>query len=445
MTGKSPLKNILKTSLPAVIDLSASTFMWTFESILIGRISSAAFGGHGMAVQIIVVVLTLLLTFIVGSSIIINRYIGANDNVEANHILSQALILGFGMASLIAFMWYFGAAAIFGLIRDGGSGARESGISYLRTVSFFAPLILTNFVALGIIRGAGDTRAAMCINLSVVALNFILAPILIFGLMGAPRLEVRGAALAMGISHSLGSFATFYFLRSKKLSLFLSLRELTTPNLRTFKRLFRAGIPTTVEQMVWAVGQLIVSGFAAVLGVKFLATHQALLRIQSILSMLYLGFSLGAMTLVGKDIGADDRQAALKTAFAANRIVFFFAFFVFVLLTIFSRPLISIFTDDPEVLAIGGRIMIVFALVQVPKALDGVLIGNLRAVGDLKWLMIVTFVSVLILEMGVNWVLVFGLDFSLMTLWVVHLVDEFLRSATNFWRFKHGKWKVNHF
>ena len=66
--------------------------------------------------------------------------------------------------------------------------------------------MLTNFVALGIIRGAGETRLAMFVNLSVVLLNALLAPILIFGLLGFPRLEVRGAALAMGIAHSLGFF-----------------------------------------------------------------------------------------------------------------------------------------------------------------------------------------------------------------------------------------------
>ena len=442
MSAKSPLLNVLKTSLPAVIDLSASTFMWTFESILIGRISAAAFGGHGMAVQIIVVVLTLLLTFIVGSSVIINRYLGADDKWQANHILSQALILGFAMACLIALLWYFGASWIFALIKETGMGARQAGISYLKTVARFAPLILTNFVVLGIIRGTGETRHAMMINLSVVSLNFILAPILIFGWLGIPALGVRGAALAMGFAHTLGSMATFYLLRSGKSVLFLSFKELTTPNIKTFKRLFKAGLPTTVEQLVWAIGQLVVSGYAAILGVTVLAVHQVLLRIQSILSMFYLGFSLGAMTLVGKNVGADDRQGALKTAFAANGIVFIFAFVVFLLLVIFRNAIVVIFTNDAEVIAMGASVMIMFAFVQIPKALDGVLIGNLRGVGDLQWLMLITLTSVVLLEIGLNWLLVFGFGFSLMTLWAVHFVDEVLRSIINFMRFTKSKWNI---
>lgn len=442
MSEPSPLKNVLKTSLPAVIDLSASTFMWTYEAILIGKISAAAFAGHGMAIQIIVVILTLLLTFVVGSSIIINRYLGAKNYWEANHILGQALMLGIFMAILIALLWFFGAEAIFSLIKDTGGQARVAGVTYLKTLAMFGPLVLTNFIALGIIRGAGETRLAMMVNLSIVTLNFILAPLLIFGLIGLPRLEVRGAAFAMGISHSLGFFATLYLLRSRKSVLFLSFRELTTPNLKTFKRLFQAGIPTTVEQLVWALGQLVVSGYAAVIGIVVLATHQVLLRIQSILSMFYLGFSLGAMTLVGKYLGAADRQGALKTATAANRVAFVFSFFVYVALALFSKPLVAIFTSDPEVVELGRKVMIIFALVQIPKALDGVIIGNLRGVGDLKWLMLVTTASVILFEIGLNWILVFVFNFSLMSLWVVHFGDEILRSLVNYRRFKSGKWKM---
>lgn len=419
--------------------------MWTFEAIMIGKISAAAFGGVGMAVQIMIVVLTLLLTFIVGSSVIINRYLGEKNYWEANHILGQALMLGIAMAILVAIFWYFGAPQLFKLIREGGSEAKEAGIVYLRTVALFAPVVLTNFVALGIIRGAGDTRYAMIINLSVNALNLVLAPILIFGLFGAPRLEVRGAALAMGCAHSLGFLATLYLLRSRKSVLFISFRELTTPNLKTFRRLFNAGVPTTVEQMVWALGQFVVTGIAAHIGIAVLAAHQVFLRIQAILSMFYMGFGIGAMTLVGRNLGADNRLAAEKTALTASGVVAVFAVAVFGIIAISSDSLITLFTSEPQVLEIGAKVIIVFALVQIPKALDGVLIGTLRGAADLQWLMWTTIASVLFLEIGLNLTLGLVFNFSLMALWLVHFGDELLRTAINFWRFKSGKWKFVHF
>ena len=99
MKKTSPLKHILKTSLPAVIDLASQTLMWTVEAIYIGRLSGAALAGHAMAIQVLLVFFAVLLTFVVGSSLIINRYLGEGKNWEANHIFGQAMMLGIFMAA----------------------------------------------------------------------------------------------------------------------------------------------------------------------------------------------------------------------------------------------------------------------------------------------------------------------------------------------------------
>jgi len=448
----SPLKSLLRTALPAVVDLASQTIMWTVESILIGKISAAAFGGVGMALQVIILSITVLITFIVGSTLIITRHLGAGEKEEANHILSQAMILGAVMACLLAVFWYFGATNIFKLIKeDGGGAAEQAGVTYLRTLAIFAPFIITNFIAVGIVRGAGDTQYSMLINLGINGLNLILAPLLIFGLFGLPRLEVRGAALAAGICHTLGFFGTLYLLRSRKSALFLSFREMAQPNLQTFKRLFNAGVPTTIEQLVWAFGQLVVTGFVAQLGVEMLASHQVFLRIQAILSMLYMGFGMGAMTLMGKNLGAANRRLAQHTAEVSSTVMFVSVMAVGLILWFFSRQIMSVFTNDPEVIHTGSFAMLVFALTQVPKAVNYVVVGNLRGAGDLRWLMWMTVASAFLLEIGLNWVIVFGFlrgaqraFLGLLCIWGVQLLDETIRLALYYWRFKGGKWKFLH-
>ena len=106
MSQGTPLKSILKTSLPAVVDLSSQTIMWTIEAILIGQLSAAAFAGVGMANQIVIVIITVLLTFIVGASLIITRLLGAKDQYQANHILGQAMMIGMLVSLVIAVFLY---------------------------------------------------------------------------------------------------------------------------------------------------------------------------------------------------------------------------------------------------------------------------------------------------------------------------------------------------
>ena len=119
MAEKSPLKTILKTSLPAVVDLSSQTIMFTIEAIFIGRIGYAALAGQGMAIQLIVAFLTVLITFIIGSSLIVVRHLGANERWEANHILGQALMISIILSFIFGLTWYFGGIYLFKLIKEG--------------------------------------------------------------------------------------------------------------------------------------------------------------------------------------------------------------------------------------------------------------------------------------------------------------------------------------
>ena len=440
----SPLKHILKTSLPAVIDLASQTLMWTVEAIYIGKLSGAALAGHAMAIQVLLVFFAVLLTFVVGSSLIINRHLGANDSRDANHIFGQAMMLGIFMAIAFAIIWHSGAIHIFKLIKESGNTlAQEAGVTYLRTVSYFAPLLITNFIGVGIIRATGDTHYSMLVNVIVNGLNFLLAPLLIFGLFSLPRMEVQGAAIASGISHSVGFVCTLYLLRSHRLKVFLSFRELVTPKWESFKRLFESGLPTTVEQLTWSLGQLVVTGFVAGMGVTMLTTHAVFIRIQAVLSMVYMGFGLAAMSTMGQTLGASDNALAEKMAHTSHRVMAVCTAIIVTSMLLFSKLLIKIFiTDDVAAIELGQKVMFIFAFAQIPKAMGNVLAGNLRGIGELKWLMWTTLLFVIVFEVGINYIAAFIFGWGLYGIWAIQMTDESIRLGMNYWKFKGGNWRV---
>ena len=454
MRKKPATLSILKTSLPAALDLSSQPVMWLVESVFIGQLSAAALGGVGFALQIILLTSTLLLTFVMGAIILINRSLGSNNRWEANHILGQTIAAGFLFSIPIGLIWYFGSQPLFQLINEDIAGNNRgftvsgirSGIEYLQTVSFFAPVLVTNFIAVGMIRGAGDTHLSMSINVTMNVTNAVLTPILIYGWFGFPQLGVRGAALAMGIAHTLGFCMTLFFLRRKSFTLFLSFREIATPKWKSYKQLFKMGLPTTVEQLVWSAGQLIVTGYVAVLGIQWLAIHQVFLRVQGVLSMFYLGFGLAAMTHVGKNLGADRHSHAEHSGKITHRIVFIFGLIVLVLMIVLSGPLLHIFIPQAERGIIANfafrTVFIIFAIIQVPKAMNTVISGSLRGAGDIQWIMWINIITVMLLEIGTNWAGSFLFGWGLLGIWTVQLVDELLKSNINYLRFRSGKWKL---
>ncbi len=440
-TGTGTLKQVLKTSFPAVIDLSSQTITWLIEAIFLGQLSALALAGVGIAQQFILLTFSILLTFVVGSSIIIVRYLGAKDEWNANHILAQAFLIGLFLSFVIGLFWYFIVPLLLSLIRENGTKTKFYATTYIHTVSFFAPAIITNFISLGILRGVGDTLLTMTINLIVNGLNLALDVLLIFGLLGFPRLEARGAGLAVGIAQSVGLLITLYFLRSRKASVFLAVSEITSPQWSTFKKLFKLGIPTTIEQLVWSTGQIILSFFAARIGVIVLAVHQVFVRIQSVLSMVNWGFAISGMTLVGKSIGAGDNKEAHKNGKMVARVSWINAVVIGALLYIFSESVMAVFTHDAQVITLGKSIMLIFVILQVPKALNTAYSGNLRGAADLAWLMWLAIGAVIMNEIIGAYILSFGLGLGLAGLWLIQILDESERLTLNIWRFNKGNWK----
>ncbi len=438
---RKTVKEIIKTSVPAVLDLSSQTFTWLIEAMFIGHLSTAALAGVGIAQQVIVLTFTVLLTFVMGSSIIVTRYLGARDSWNANHVLAQSLIVGVVLSLIIGVLWYFATPLIFTVIREREPVAQVYAINYITTIAWFAPLIVTNFIALGIMRGAGDTLITMKINLSANLLNLLLDVVLIFGYLGFPRLETTGAGLAVGIAHSAAFIATVLVLRSRKSSLFLPMMEVTRPNFQTFRRLVKVGIPTTVEQMIWSVGQLVMSVYAGWLGIVYLATHQVLVRIQSLLTMIFFGFGIGAMTMVGKNLGADQARQARRTGRLNGLVGFLAAAGIALVLFVFAEPIISVFTNDPAVQDLGISLITVFALIQMPKGANIVYTGSLRGTADLNWLMWLAVASAIGFEIIGSWVLAIPMGFGLFGLWIIQGVDEFTRLSLNYWRFNKGNYR----
>lgn len=438
----STLREILSTSLPAVIDLSSQTVTWLIEAIFIGHLSAAALAGVGMSLQIVLLTLAVVLTFIMGASVIILRYLGANDTWNANHVLGQALMMGTIMSVIIGLIWYFGGTQLMLLIKEEEPVAREFGAQWLKTASYFAPIFIVNFIALGIMRMAGDTMLTMKVNILANSIHLVLLPLLVFGNLGFPRLEATGAALSVGIAHTIGIIFTIYYLRSRKSVLFLSFREYATPNFKTFKRLFALGVPTTVEQLVWAFGQLILSFFAARMGIIPLAVHQVFLRIQSVLTMTFQGFGLASMTLVGKNLGADEEHQALLTGRMAGRVALFAAIFIAGLIMLFQKYIIAAFTSNQQVIIYGGSVILALAILQIPKAVNIVFAGNLRGGADLAWLMWLAIGSVTTFEIFGAYILSFIFNLGLVGLWAIQAVDESVRFSLNYFRFKGKKWKL---
>ena len=414
-----------------------------------GEEGPAGLAAVGSASLIILFTLTILLTTLIGTIIIILRYMGAGDYEEANHYSAQSLLGSLSIGVVIGGIWYLGAGAIFRQFFHASPGVSELGVQYLRILGPFCPIIVINFMATGLLRFSGDTFKSMCTNLTVVAINLLGDYALIFGHWGFPKMGVAGAALASGIGNSVGLIISLSFLFSGRAMIKLSLRHFTDFRLSTIRRITGKGIPVTTEQLVTTGANLIVVRYSMRLGDLAAAAHQAIISFSWISTMFYLGLGTAATMLTGKRLGANDEEMAERAGNVASKISICFGVAFGALLFFCSRGIMRLFLpNNVQAIDIGAGCLKIVAVMQIPKAISIVFSSSLRGAGDVRWLVFVNIVGATIGEVTLARILGLGMfmayrlmDPSLHGIWLGVAIGEAIRAGMNFHRHQRGGWK----
>jgi putative MATE family efflux protein len=448
---KPSFRSILKTSVPILIDLGAQIVMWTIETTLVGHIAVSTLSRYypgtgatgvdaltavGNVVQVILYTCTILLIFVFGASIIIVRLLGAGRKEDADHFLGQTVFTALFPAIGIAVIWYFSAPLIFSTVLGTSTAVTAIGVDYLRVVSWFAPFIIMNFVAIGIVRGAGDTHLSMVTGLLVNAIHLVLAVLLIFGIWKFPELGVRGAALAAGIAHTVGFLFTFSVILRGRSVLKFNWSDFKEVNRHSIVHIVQTGTPITLEQLAWMTGMTVVIGFSNRLAPAAAAGHIIILTFQRIFSMMYQAFGVAALTLVGKRFGAREFRKARQTTRMFAWLVSGVVIVIAALLYFRTRYFVLIFTSDPDVIRVCVYALKIAAIIQIPKALSYVYSFSLRGIGENRYPMYLAFFGVLAFQIILGYNLAFTVGLSLAGLWIAAGVDEVFKVAMFFRRFR---------
>ncbi|MDD3643535.1 MAG: MATE family efflux transporter [Candidatus Krumholzibacteria bacterium] len=447
----SSFRSILRTSVPIVFDLGAQILMWTVETTLVGHISIAAMqrlypglGATGVdaltavgnVVQVIIYTCTILLIFVFGATIIITRLLGAGRRDDADHFLGQTLFTALFPAVGIAIIWYFFAPFIFRTVLGAHPAVTAIGVDYLRVLSLFAPLVIMNFVAIGIVRGAGDTHLSMLTSLIVNGIHLVGAVALVYGLGPFPQLGPRGAALSAGVGHTAGFLFTYaVILRGRSLLTFnwSDFRQISRPSIA---HIIRTGAPITLEQLAWMTGMTVVIGFTNRLGPVAAASHIVILTFQRIFSIVYQAFGMAALTLVGKRYGALEYVRARLTTRMFAMMLCGGVLFLAALIYLRARYFVIVFTTDPEVIELCTSVLRIMALVQIPKALSYVYSFSLRGIGENRYPMYLAFIGVLAFQIALGYNLAFTFGLSLAGVWIAAGVDEAFKFSLAMRRFR---------
>lgn len=377
-------RRVFSLAWPVISENFLQTMLGIVDTFMVAMIGAQALAGVGAAIQIMFFVIAALSATSVGSSVLVAQAVGAQELAKAGKLAKQSLVWSVIISIpliIIGLLFTEQIIAIFGMEPE----VSQIGVDYLRvtmgTVSILTLLTLSG----GVLRGAGDSRTPMLATAIANVINVGLTYGLIFGELGLPELGVVGSAWGTFLSRIIGFAILLYFLWQGKNGVSIRGSGGWFPQFGIAKQLLKIGIPAAVEQVLISIAFLLLTVVVASLGTATLAAQRIVFNALSISFLPGIGFGLAATALVGQAVGAQRPDEGHILGRIATIWAVLWMGGLGLIFIIFRTTIISWFTDDPLVMAIGAGGLFTLALTQPFWAISIVQSSAIRGTGDTQY------------------------------------------------------------
>jgi putative MATE family efflux protein len=373
-----------------------------------------------------------------GSQALIARAVGEGSSDRAGHVAGQVVLLGACFAALVALVGGLFAENLFSLTGADPS-FRPYGVPYLRIVYLlsFGLVGMQFFVA--ILSGAGDTTTPLMLVLTQTAVAIFAEWVLIFGNLGAPALGVRGAALGPAIGQTTALTLAVLVLFRGRARVHIRLRHLT-PDPAVLARIGRLSWPPAVQMGTVVVVTFVYLRLAGGFGEDVQAAYAIGLRLGMIAPMVCFPMASAGATLVGQALGAGKVGRAWRAIgvalLAHGAVMWTFAAVVFV----FRTEILDLFSDDPEVIAIGAEYLVYLSGAFVLWAFYFVFLRALQGAGDMLVPMLISLCTALLFSIPLAVFLTQATDLGRTGIWIAFLASSAVGTLGMGARIATGRW-----
>jgi len=426
-------------SYPVVITMFAQTLSGLFGTMMVGRINTAQLGAAGLGSMIGWAFLSFFNGIISTASTFVAQDYGAKEYKNIGKTVWHYIYIAFASYIFILILG-IGSSFLMSLI---GSSAEVEAYSntYLKIQLSFGIGIFISFSFIGFFRGIGDTKTPMYISIIVNAFCILLFYILIFGKFGFPRLEVKGMAVAGGISSILGTIIYLTVFLSKKNDNLYQTRKFYKFDLKYTKRIIRISLPAGIQFFLDTASFSVFTSFIARMGNVQLAASNAVMTFLNASFMPLFGISVAATTLVGQFIGAKNLEMARKSGYTSIKIGGLVGTVMAVIFLVFSKQLIALISKDLEVIDLGSKLLILLSVTRITEGIGTCSGGGLRGAGDTKFPMFVGLIYAWTVFIPLAYLLGHVLHKGAIGAWVSVALYILLYGITVFIRFLSGKWQ----
>ena len=373
--GVMPVKKlIVNMSLPMMASMLVQALYNIVDSIYVSQISEGALTAVTLAFPLQNLMIAFASGVGVGVNALLSKSLGEKNYDRADRAANAGLTLTLVNYVIFVLLGLF-AVSPFIASQSGIEEIRRSGEAYLRIVTTLSAGLFFQVMFERLLQSTGLTFYSMISQMTGAVINIIFDPIMIFGLLGFPKLGVAGAAYATVLGQSVAAVLGLILNMKKNKEIHLSVPLVLAPGLWVVGRIYRVGVPSI---LMMAIGSVMTYMMNLILG-SFTATAQAVFgvyfKLQSFFFMPVFGLNSGLIPVLAYNYGARNRKRIEEALAFALKLAVGIMILGTIVFECVPSLLLRMFDASPDMMAMGVTALRIIAL-HFPLAGASIALGS---------------------------------------------------------------------
>lgn len=436
MTVGSPLKHIVKFTLPLLLGNLFQQLYNMVDSVVVGNFVGAdALAAVGACGSMNFLFFSLSSGLAIGIGIIVAQFFGAGDDRNVRNTIANSIYVLAGAAVFVSVLGIVLSPWILRLLQTPESIIGNS-VIYMRTTCAGILFIATYNGVASILRALGDSRTPLYFLVLSSIINVVLD--LVFVLCF--QWSVFGVALATIIAQATSAITCIIY-AYKKIDYFRLTKEQLQFSPQIVANSFKTGVPIALQNSMIAVSCMVLQGVVNTFGETVMASYTIIGRIEQIVQQPFSSLGAALTTYSGQNVGAGKTDRVQKGYRQVTLMVLVFSICLIPVGWLWGEQIVGIFVKEPEVIAIGAKALRINSLcycglgmIYVPRAV-------LNGCGDTGFAVINGFTEVLC-RVAFSQVLTRIPALGYWAIWLTTSATWVTTAIVCMARYAQGKWKV---
>ncbi|MGN0391772.1 MAG: MATE family efflux transporter [Bariatricus sp.] len=440
---KNFYKQVCLLIIPMALQNLINVGVQAADVFMLGRVGEKVLSGASLAGQIQFIMTLILFGTTSGATVLTAQYWGKKDTRTIEKILGMGMLIGIGGALAFALAAELIPKTLLRIYTNDPEVIAE-GAKYLRIVALSYVIMAATQVYLYIMRSIERVVIATVVYGASLIVNIIVNAVLIFGLMGFPKMGIEGAAIGTLISRILGLMIVIWYAKFRNKVVRFHLSDMWNIDKVLLKDFLFYATPVILNELVWGMGSSANTAVIGHLGSAAVAANSVVQVVRELSTVVVFGVSNATAIYLGKTIG--ERQYELAKAYGRRFVVLsVITGFIAAGIILVSAPAVSRFmTLSPEAKSYLMFMFFVMSYFALCQAINTTLVvGVFRSGGDTRFGLRLDATTMWCCSILLGAIAAFVFRASVPVVYVLLMSDEVIKVPITVKRFLGYKWIKN--